>query len=435
MGLFLLSRYFYSKETMPRTKKDDIKKVTQSEEPQASTLEVVIIIGGVVLLMLLLYTMQTLITPFLTIASIIFLLYPLRTYVVAKNIMWLAVMLFVFWFFNTVQGVLAPFIVSMLLSYILHPVVSKIEDWGVPRWTSTLFIILCFIAGIIVLLMVLLPATFIQFDGVLSAVNTMSNQFTQWVLQGNFIPTLNKYGISTNQLQSFLTHTIAPRIEDVMKELFQGAFNLISGLNALITGIVNIVIIPFLTFYILKDFPLVKHRIKMLVPRAKREQSVLYFTRIDDVLGRYIRGTIIISLFDAIAVTILFWSIGVQYPMVLGIVSGVLFFIPYFGFIIMLCLSAVVSSLSPEPTLLHVITVSIGLATLHVIENYVLSPRIIGKKIGLHPVVLILSIFLFGYFLGFIGLLIAIPAAGSIIVIAKEWELNRKKELRLEENL
>lgn len=164
----------------------------------------------------------------------------------------------------------------------------------------------------------------------------------------------------------------------------------------------------------------------MMIPKKRREQSVLFYHRVDEILGRYIRGTTIIAIIDAIMVSIGFWIIGIQYPLVLGILSGLMFFIPYFGFLTILSVSAFVASLSMGAIALPVITTVSYLAVLHIIEVYVLTPKLIGGKIGLHPVLLILSLFVFGYFLGFIGLLIAIPAAAVLIVSVKEWETNRK---------
>ena len=223
-------------------------------------------------------------------------------------------------------------------------------------------------------------------------------------------------------------------MEDILKEILKGTFGIVSGLQVLVSGIVNIVIIPFLTFFLLKDFFLVRHRLKMLVPRKRREQSILFYHRVDEILGRYIRGTTIIAIFDAIAVSTGLWLIGIQYPLVLGILSGLLFFVPYFGFLTILSVSAFVASLSMGVLALPVITTVAFLALLHVVELYIITPRVVGEKIGLHPVVLIFSIFIFGYFLGFIGMLISIPAAAIIIVSIKEWEMNLRKEMKREKS-
>jgi predicted PurR-regulated permease PerM len=395
-------------------------------------IEVTLSAGGFVLLLLLLYSTQMLFSPFVLIAALLIVLYPLRSYPVVKNVMGLAAFVFIIWLCQSIQGILAPFIIALFLAYLLHPVVTRVERWNVPRWTSTLFIILCAIAVIILLLMGAVPIVIQQFGSILQTFSSISAQFTNWLLNGDVFKTIHKYGISNVQLRYFITDSIAPRMEDVLKRLLQGTFGIVSEFNNVLTGIVNIVIIPFLTFYILKDFPLVKHRIKMLVPKGKREEAVVYYNYVDGIVGRYIRGTMIIACFDACMVSTAFWLIGIQYPMVLGLLSGLLFFLPYFGFMIMLMITAAVASLSPQPVLVHVLF-GLGVITvLHVIENYMLSPKIIGSKIGLHPVVLILSLLIFGYFLGFIGLIIAIPAAGSIVVIAKELEKKRKQKMHEE---
>ncbi|MDD8017594.1 MAG: AI-2E family transporter [Bacteroidota bacterium] len=426
---------------MAKTKK--IKKLSPPSETSDvivphSPFEVLLLVAGIVLLMLLLYTMQTLISPILILGAILFLLYPLRENAVAKNIMILSSILFLLWFFQTIEGVLAPFVLSLFLAYLLHPVVTQVEKIGVPRWTSALFIILCMLAIVILILLVGLPRIISQFEGILQAISVISTQFVEWVLDGRYIKALQKYGISSEQLRNMLTTSFIPRVEDILSGLLHGTFGIVSGLQALVTGLVNIIIIPFLTFYMLKDFPLVRHRFKMMVPRNRRNQSVEFYHRVDEILGRYIRGTTIIAIFDTVAVTIGFWIIGIGYPLVLGIMSGLLFYIPYFGFLTMLVVSALVASLSMGTMSLPVITTVLYLGVLHIVENYVISPKIIGGKIGLHPVVLILSLFVFGYFLGFIGFLIAIPASAIIIVSVKEWETNRRennKTLKAEEEI
>jgi len=422
---------------MPRYKKESrtVQKTgtEQSSAVTASPLDVVVITAGLVLLIALLYKLEQFMSPVLIFGVIIALLYPLRANSVAKNIMMLAVALFVLWFFYTVEEILAPFILSLFFAYLLHPIVTKLETaWKIPRWSSAVFIICCVIAVVIILFVLGLPHIIAQFEGILQAIGTISNQFVEWVLDGRLIKALRKYGVSPEQLRQMLTTTIAPRVEDILKGLLKGTFGIVSGLQVVVSGIVNIVIIPFLTFFLLKDFPLVRRRIKMMIPKKQREHSIQFYHRVDEILGRYIRGTTIIAIFDACVVSIGLSVIGIQYPIVLGILSGLLFFVPYFGFITILSVSAFVASLSMGTLPLPVITTVLFLATLHIIEVYVLTPYFIGEKIGLHPVVLILSLFLFGYFLGFIGLLISIPAAAIIIVSVKEWEANRKKEIQQE---
>jgi predicted PurR-regulated permease PerM len=385
---------------MPKQKRSAVKikenGIGKEQAPaQLSVMEMIVISTGLVLMMFLLYSLETLISPFLIFITILFLLYPLRANSIAKNVMLLSTALFMLWFFITIDEVISPFIFSLFLAYLLHPIVTKLETvWKIPRWTSAVFIICVSIALVIIILILGLPYIIGQFEGILQAIGTISTQFVEWVLDGRFIKAIQKYGISVEQLRSMLTNTIAPRVEDILKGILQGTFGIVSGLHILVSGIVNIIIIPFLTFFLLKDFPIVRHRIKMLIPRKRREQSVVFYHHVDQILGRYIRGTTIIAIFDGVIVTAGLWIIGIQYPLVLGILSGFLFFVPYFGFITILSVSAFVASMSMGSMSLPVISTVSFLGVLHLIENYVITPRIIGDKIGLHPVLLILSLFL-----------------------------------------
>lgn len=394
--------------------------------PKISSIEFALTIAGLGVLYVLLYATQMIWSPMVLIIALVVILSPLRTIPAIKNIIIFASIIFAIWLVKTLQMVLAPFVIALLLSYLLHPIVSRLEKRNIPRWASTLFIIICALAIIVLLLIGIVPMIIQQLGSILQTFSAITSQFSNWLLNGSMFRTLHRFGVSNGQLHQFLTDTIAPRVQDVLKAILQGAFGLVSEFSAVLTGIVNIVIIPFLTFFMLKDFPLMKHRVKMLIPRAHREKAVVYYSYIEDILGRYLRGAMIIAIFDGITVSTLFWLIGIPYSMVLGLMSGFLSFIPYFGFLTMLAITTVASTLEPDQVLLHMLLGMGVVSSLHVIETYVLAPKIIGSKLGLHPVILILSLFVFGYFFGFLGFLIAIPLASIIITLVTEWEKKRR---------
>ena len=133
-------------------------------------IEIVLLIGGVLLLLVLIYTIHTILSPFLALGSILFILFPLRRYVLARNLMWLAIILFTLWFLDSVSTILAPFIVSMIFAYMLNPVVDLFQSWKIPRWVSSLILILLFISGITLILFFVLPIQTIEvFAPILSA--------------------------------------------------------------------------------------------------------------------------------------------------------------------------------------------------------------------------------------------------------------------------
>ncbi|MGA7162183.1 MAG: AI-2E family transporter [Bacteroidota bacterium] len=413
---------------MPQQKKN--KALLNEPAPPSpaaiNTVDAIIFTAGIALFLYLIYIIRDIASPFIVLGAILFLLYPLRANIMARKIMWLSVLLFSFWFLYSIVGILAPFAVAMLFAYILHPLITKVETWGIPRWASSLVIILCGIAVLIVVVLLVLPIAFTQFSGILEAASMITNDFTNWMFSHKMEVSLQRYGISTQQLRDMLTTSFAPRLEVIMKGLLEGAFGLVSGLSTVVTRIVNMVIIPFLSFYVLKDFPLIRHRVKMLLPRAKRGQASEYYASVDELLGRYIRGAITVAAINAVLVTVFFSIFGIQYPLVLGIVAGVLDLIPYFGLIIMLVLSVIVASFSASLVAGHMILAASTIGALHIFEAAVLSPKIIGSKVGIHPVLLILSLLVFSFFLGFIGLLIAVPTTAIIIMFVREWERRKK---------
>jgi predicted PurR-regulated permease PerM len=416
---------------MPRRKKHTSNVTGLARFAEVSKIETIILAAGIMLLLFLIYTIQSIISPFIVLGAILFLLYPLRSHVMARNIMWLAVVLFLCWFLYSIIGILVPFVVALLLAYILHPVITKAEQWGIPRWASALVIIIFGISVITVVALFVLPIAFRQFAGILAALSAIANDFTNWVVSDRVVASLHQYGISTQQVRDMLTSTFAPRLEIIMKGLLNGAFGLVSGLSTVVTRIVNMVIIPFLAFYVLKDFPIIRHRVKMFFPRSKRDRVGEYYANIDELLGRYIRGAITVAAINAILVTLFFSIFGIQYPLVLGIVAGVLDLIPYFGLIIMLVLAVIVASFSGSSVAGHMILAASTIGALHIFEAAVLSPKIIGSKVGMHPVLLILSLLVFSFFLGFVGLLIAVPTTAIAIMLIREWEEKKKRAAKL----
>jgi predicted PurR-regulated permease PerM len=403
-----------------------VKEILIERDKNPYTFEIILFSGGMVLLLYLVYAVQSIFSPFILLGAIIFLLYPIRTHKFARNLIRLAIILFALWLLDAIKGILAPFIVALLIAYLFHPLVTKAEEWKIPRWVSSLVIILFFIGVLTVILFLVLPLAFQQFEAMLVALNSIVAQLTGWILSGNFVSVLNKYGISTDQLKQTLSTNFMPRLENIIKGLLQGTLGIVSGLSTVVSRIVNMVIIPFLTFYVLKDFPLIKHRAKMFVPKSKREGARRYYGLVDDLLGQYLRGAITVAIINGTAVALFFWAFGIQYPLVLGIVAGVLDLIPYFGLIIMLILSVIVAFFSGEPVMAHVILAAATIGFLHIFEAAVLSPKIIGSKVGIHPALLILSLFLFSFFFGFIGLLIAVPTTAIVILTVKELEKKRK---------
>jgi predicted PurR-regulated permease PerM len=398
-------------------------------------IEIVLLIGGVLLLLVLIYTIHTILSPFLALGSILFILFPLRRYVLARNLMWLAIILFTLWFLNSVSPILAPFIVSMIFAYMLNPVVDLFQSWKIPRWVSSLVLILLFITGITLLLFFVLPIALSQFEGVLDLLSKLSNEYQNKFWNSKQIKILENYGISINELRDAFSSQLTPRFEDILKTIINALGSLRISISGFITQIFFIILIPFLTFYFLTDFPKIGHRFLMLFPRRNRDRVEDFMIRADDLIGHYLRGAFLVALLEGFIISVVFSVSGIKYAFLLGLLACVFDLVPYFGLIAIMGLSAIIALFSDPPVLTKLSIALVTIAILHMGEVTFLSPKIIGSKVGMHPLLIILSLLIFMYFLGFIGLLIAVPTTALVILFVRDWEARRRGEIPVRKDL
>jgi predicted PurR-regulated permease PerM len=389
-------------------------------------IEVVLLTGSVLLLLVLIYTIHNILSPFLALGAILFLLFPLRRHALARNVMWLAIALFALWFLDTVSTILAPFVVAMIFAYMLNPVVDLFQSWNIPRWVSALVLILLFIAGVSLILFFVLPIALSQFEGVLDTLSKFMNDYQSTLWNSHLVKILERYGISVNELRSAFANQLTPRFEDILKTLITALGSLMSSISGFITQIFYIILIPFLTFYFLTDFPKISNRFLMLFPRRNRDNVENYLSRADDLIGHYLRGALLVALLQGFIISVVFSIVGIKYAFLLGLLACLFDLVPYFGLIAIMALSAVIALVSEPPVLTKLAIALVSISILHMAEVTFLSPKIIGSKVGLHPLLIILSLLIFMYFLGFVGLLIAVPTTALVILFIRDWEARRR---------
>ena len=389
-------------------------------------IEVVLLVGGVLMLLVLLYTIQSILSPFLALGMIIFLLYPLRRYLLARNVMWLGATLFLLWFFNAVLNLLAPFIVSLVFAYMLNPLVDLFQRWRVPLAVTSFILILLFVTGVVLIFFFVFPVALTQVEGMLDALANVITDLRTTLYNSPLMSKLERYGIKTDELRNTLVNQFTPRLDDILKAAFKAILSFASSVSSVVTQLFYVVLVPFLTFYILKDFPLLAYRFKLLFPRTIRDEVASYMERADDLISHYLRGAITVALLQGIITATLFSFYGIKYALLMGLFAALFDLIPYFGLIVMIAISAMVAAFSDPPVLYKIILGGGSVWFLHILETTILSPRIVGSKMGLHPLIMILSLLVFMYFFGFIGLLVAVPTTALLVLFIKDWEVRRK---------
>jgi predicted PurR-regulated permease PerM len=320
---------------------------------------------------------------------------------------------------------LVPFLIAYVLAYLFDPLVTRLTAHRIPRWAASLFVVLCIVGMLAGAALFVTPVVVGQMEGFLNGLHRLVESASAWLGSEEPARALAQLGVPVENARGLLTSELVPRLEGIFSSLVKGVFDIVTAFSSIAVQIVNIIIIPFLLFFLLKDFPLIGKKFLSLFPGHRQGRVRATLAMVDGVMGRYVRGAVLVALIQGTIAAIALWIIGVGSPLVLGLMTAFLDFIPYIGLITSLIVASFVAMFSGEPVSTKVIAVIILYLSQKLLEATVLAPKIIGSQVGLHPVVLILSLLIFGYFLGFVGLLIAVPATALLLVVLEQREAGR----------
>ncbi len=409
---------------------ESVEKGKADSNPLASLLsekrDWVVYAVALSILLVLGYTVRDVFSPIVLFVLFLVATYPFRREAIVRHLILVAAAVFLFWFAVEVSGAVLPFVVAAILSFIFAPLVAWLERKKIPRPVSIMWILLVLLGLLAAISVVVLPMVFQQFQNFLTSIPTLttelSNSLNNLVNRGflGFVP-------ENQGLQQAVINEISARIEDVTRAIPNGILNFVAQAATALTKMLNLVLVPFLSFYIMKDFELIKYRVKMLFPRRHRQLVSELYGIVDRILGSYLRGALTVAFINSIVISMLMSLWGVKYPLVIGLISGTLDMIPYFGVIISTTVAVLIALFGDNPGF-QVIMVLCSFLGMNLTETAILYPKMIGSKIGVHPVLLILALLIFGYFMGFLGLLIAVPATAIIIAFRKYYERNLRTE-------
>jgi predicted PurR-regulated permease PerM len=313
------------------------------------------------------------------------------------------------------RQILLPFVGGMALAYLLNPLARELERRGVNRMVASLIIIGLFVLTFIVLLLLIVPI--------------LGGQL--WA----FIDNLPGY---VRRLQALVADPSRPWLQRVLGEswantdaslgdlMAQGAgwltaflSSLWSGGQTLVSVFSLIIVMPVVAFYLLYDWDRMIAKIDSWVPLPQRETVRMLAHEIDRAIAGFVRGQtavcIVLGAFYAVGLTFA----GLNFGLLIGLVSGLITFIPYLGSMTGLVLASGVAVAQFWPNWSGILSV-VGIFFVgQFLEGYILAPKLVGERVGLHPVWLMFALFAFGYLFGFVGLLLAVPLAAAIGVVAR----------------
>ncbi len=307
--------------------------------------------------------------------------------------------------------VLTPFLIGAIFAYLGTPLVDAMQRRGVPRAAGTTATVLLFGVAVVAVFLVLIPLVQAELSLAMKKLPELAGR-----LAANVSPWLEEnLGISLAFDLATLKDFLAEH-EESAKAL---TGRLLAGLKAggllALTIIVNAALIPVVMFYLLRDWGMIWERIFELVPRRWRAKTRLITGQVDEVLAEFLHGQGLVMVSLALYYTIALSIAGLQYALPIGILTGLLVFIPYVGFgtgFVLGMLAALLQWHGLGPFLAILSVYAIG----QVLENYVLIPWLIGDRIGLHPLAVIFALLAFGTLFGFAGVLLALPASAALLV-------------------
>lgn len=310
--------------------------------------------------------------------------------------------------------VLTPFVTAAILAYLGDPLVDRLEKYKLPRTLAVaiVFIVLTLIA--ILGLLILVPMIERQ-------IMTLVQKFPVYVenFQTRVVPWLQeRFGIAMHLDIETLRKSLQSHWQQA-GGIATSVLSYVTQSTAVLIGwLANLVLIPVVTFYLLRDWDVLVARVHELLPR-KREAVVVSLARSsDEVLGAFLRGQLLVMLGLAIIYSVGLWLVGLDLALLIGLISGLVSFVPYLGFIVGILLAGIVAFMQFHD-LIHLLFVVLVFGVGQLVEGMLLTPLLVGDRIGLHPVAVIFAVLAGGQLFGFIGVLLALPVAAVIAVLLR----------------
>lgn len=314
--------------------------------------------------------------------------------------------------FDILSEVINIIFVSVIFTFFLNPFVKFIEKKGTTRFWSVLIVYIIIFSFFLMISFILIPKITREFRSLAEALP-------------NYINILYK-DIENSWLKYFKKlDSLPPKLRGIKEEINKNVLGLenaiVNSIRTLtdsmvdiFTKAVNIVTVPIVTFYILKDEDLFKEKIYRMVPEKYEDDVSRLFHEMDKVFNEFIRGRLIVGAFVGIATTIVLLILKVDFALLIGIFSGLMDIIPYFGPVLGIIPGVVFAFLQKPIKALWVIILFI---VIQQIENNIISPKVVGESVGIHPITVILVLIIGGSMFGILGMLLAVPFAAIFKIV------------------
>lgn len=324
-------------------------------------------------------------------------------------------LLFGGWLVYLLSPILTPFVVSALLAYLGDPLVDRLEARGLKRTPSVVLVFSVIFLLLSLLLILLLPRLEAQISQLLQKLPG----YLEW-LRLNLLPRLEAL------LPGEMAGLEPSALQDALAENWREAGGILASVWASVSGsglallgwLANLVLVPVLTFYLLRDWDHLVAGVHALLPRRSEATWTRLARESDEVLGAFLRGQVLVMSALGVIYTTGLWLVGLDFALLIGMIAGLVSFVPYLGLIVGILIAGVASILQVKgigdlPWVILVFVVG------QMLEGTLLTPHLVGERIGLHPVAVIFAVLAGGQLYGFFGILLALPVAALVMVLLR----------------
>jgi predicted PurR-regulated permease PerM len=324
---------------------------------------------------------------------------------------WIGVALAVGAVLYLLSPIFAPFLFAAILAYILDPVVERLTGRYLPRTPAVLLVMIGALLLLVAFALVLLPL----FTKELRLLAERLPGFINW-LNLHLAPLLEQHLGIVLRFDAETVRSLAAELvsdnQDLVARLL-GSLK-IGGL-AVLAFLVNLLLVPVVLFYLLRDWHALLARVAHLIPRQAHARALEILREVDAVLAEFLRGQLLVILVMSAYYVLALWLAGLQFALPVGLITGVLVFIPYVGALLGFALGTIAALMQGDGAWgLAWVWLAFGLG--QALEGMVVTPLLVGQRIGLHPVAVIFALLAFGQLFGFFGVLLALPASAALLV-------------------
>ncbi len=330
-----------------------------------------------------------------------------------QKIAWLIAIGLTGWVLYLLAPILVPFVASALLAYLGDPLADRLQKLKLPRTVAVAAVFVLTFVVLALLVLLIGPLVAKQVGALFDALPEIARRAEQVWLPTIFAwlnvepgtdvgigPFLSRYGEMFGNWSGKVLLSVGK-----------------SG-GALAAAVLSLFLIPIITFYMLRDWDSIVVHLGALVPESQRETVFQLARESDEVLSAFLRGQLLVMLALAFIYSLGLSLVGVEFAIAIGVVSGLVSFVPYLGFVFGITLAGLTVAMQPDP-LLPLLGVLATFSIAQLIEGSLLTPKLVGDRIGLHPVIVIFAVAAGGQLFGFFGILLALPAAAVLSVLVR----------------